>query len=138
MFAINRRLTAMLLVIGFLVASWGMYEAFQASQADAHTPAGSCWLKTHVKRTPYTKSESVFMGHIGWIVTCQLCGSWALEQWDRMQFYTVKYQDTYHKITDASGTYWAFCHTHELSRTATGRFWNANQTFICSNPQCGG
>ena len=115
MFANKGRLKVALLVIGFLVASLGMYAGFQIEKAEAtHSNSLSCPLKLHtfgsltsiVTLTP-TSTYTTFQGN------CSSCGWNAPEKTHKYRKYFRVYyysRPFFHKYPwEAS---YGFCHYH--------------------------
>ena len=140
MFAIERLLKAMLLVVGVLAVGLGLYAAFQIQEADAHNPFICTILDASQHKpypgNPYHSTTTTNLSQRSISGTCGVCrGSATLTSW--RQRIKVKTERKYKHLVTANPNqyFWSYCHSH--SSTKVSYQWSPPTT-TCHNSSCGG
>ncbi len=120
----SRGLKAVVLLIGTLTVSLGMYEAFQIDNAEATHSSWTCIFKEHKSAgtVTYSATETIATGTS--TTNCPECSGQPAKkhQTEQKQVYIITAEVWRHK--SISGNTWSSCHNHELSKALSGSpFW---------------
>ena len=128
MFATKGRLKIALLVVGVLVADWGMYAFFQVPEATAHD------LHDNDKDYHGSLATSVRVGTESGTESCPICGSQAYVTWGIYERRSYSLWITEHYNWPEANT---SCHEHRFLLGVMYEFVSLVNV-DCSNYSCGG